>query len=47
MTSLSERLKNMQPKGLVAPVVRKNATKIHPPIPLPDDIAKKYLSDGP
>jgi hypothetical protein len=45
MTSLSERLKNLEAKGLVALVAKKRAIKIHPPIPLPDDIAQKYLSE--
>lgn len=42
---LSERLKNLEGKGLVAPVFRKRVTKIHPPIPLPDDIAQTYLAE--
>ena len=42
---LSERLKNLEAKGLVEPVFRNNAVKIHPPIPLSDDIAQKYLDE--
>jgi len=42
---LSERLKNLEAKGMVEPVVSKRVIKIHPPIPLPDDIAQKYLSE--
>ncbi|MGA6926090.1 MAG: type II toxin-antitoxin system prevent-host-death family antitoxin, partial [Desulfosarcina sp.] len=42
---LSERLKNLEMKGLVEPVVRKHIVKLHPPVPLPDDIAQKYLSE--
>ena len=43
--SLSERLKDMEERGLVEPVVKKRVIKIHPPIPLSDNIAQKYLSE--
>lgn len=42
---LSERLKNLEAKGFIAPVVGKKDIKIHPPIPLPDDVAQRYLSE--
>lgn len=42
---LSERLKNLEAKGLVEPVVSKGEIKIHPPIPLPHGIAQTYLAE--
>lgn len=43
--SLPERLKNLEAKGMLAPVKRKGGVKIHAPIPLPAEIAQKYLSE--
>jgi prevent-host-death family protein len=43
--SLSQRLRNLETKGWVKPIIQKQKDRIPSPIPLPDDLAQQYLQE--
>lgn len=43
--SLSERLKHLENKGIIAPRQIKEEVRLSPPIAVPDDIAQKMLKE--
>ena len=42
---LSERLKMLEDKGQIEPRIGKGKAKVYPPIPVPDDIAQRFLKE--
>jgi prevent-host-death family protein len=42
---LAERLKELEAKGLVEPLIGKHDSLVHPPIPLPEALAQQYLDE--
>ncbi len=42
---LTERIKHLETKGFLEPQLKKQTPKLHPPIPIPDEIAQTYLRE--
>ncbi len=42
---LSERVKNLENKGIIAPRIGKDRIKLYTPIPVPEDMAQKFLKE--
>jgi prevent-host-death family protein len=43
---LSERIKQLESRGIIEPVNTKKIKRVPPPLPLPDGMAQKFLEEG-
>lgn len=42
---LADRINELERQGLIEPRKKKKMRNLHPPIPLPDEIAQKFLKE--